>query len=122
MVQENKPVKWEHYNNQMNDNSSSIPYSGETSSLQGKSGLESFAQPPKGGVDNSRADEGLKRNIRNSKTGVSGIFKVNETFVGDTSSILKHIEHQDEKPDGYDDDDDTGFFIIEAGEDDFLEK
>ena len=116
----NTNVKFEHYRNYGNsENSSNVP-SANVSLNKNKNPLDSFANGHPNPLDSSKASEGFKDIVKKDR--FSGIEKINETFVGDKSSILKDIEKQNEAPDTYDDDEDAGFFTIEAGESDFLEK
>jgi len=117
-------VKFEHYKNyNYNKEDSSLLLSNNVSSIKNQSNLDSFAHPAKNSSDTSKINESFKRKFGDSSVGVSQIQKVDDSFIGNMSKSLVHeIEEQEETPDEYDDDDDTGFIVIEAGESDFMEK
>jgi hypothetical protein len=118
-------IKFEHYRN-VNDSktdSNALGMSG-ISGLRDSKVMESFAKRPRQS-DTSHVDDSLRRKLDDTDTGVSRIEKADgdETFLFNKSNlILNELDGEDEIPDEYDDDDDAGFFTIEAGEGDFLDK
>lgn len=118
-------VKFEHYRN-MNDSKtdSNIPGMSDISGIRDSNVMESFAKRPRPS-DTSHVDDSLRRKLDDTDTGVSRIEKagVDETFLTNKSKrMINELEGEEELPDEYDDDDDAGFFTIEAGEGDFLDK
>ena len=120
-------IKFEHYRNYAYDNSKkgdvSLPISDVMSSIKNQSNIDSFAHPAKYSNDTSKVDESFKRKMNDADIGMSQIYKVDQSFIGNTSkSLVKEIEDQEDAPDEYDDDDDPGFLTYEAGETDFLDR
>lgn len=118
-------VKFEHYRN-INDSKtdSNIPGMSDISGIRDSNVMESFAKRPRQS-DTSHVDDSLRRKLDDTDTGVSRIDKagVDETFLTNKSKrMINELEGEEELPDEYDDDDDAGFFTIEAGEGDFLDK
>ena len=95
---------------------------GNISSIPGNSGMHSFVRNVKNS-DTSQDINSFENQITGTGVGVSGIHKVEQSdFVDDNGKdIIKEIEEDDE-PDTYTDDDDSGFKIVEAGEHNFLDK
>jgi hypothetical protein len=114
--------QFEHYKNYSYvKGDSSLPISDMKLSSNDNSKFDSFVNPAKS--DTSKILENFKGKLGDSDVHVSGIKKVEQSYDDQTNkSWLNAIEEKEELIDEYDDNDDPGFMIIEAGESDFMDK